>query len=122
MSLLIQQIKDAGVPDKERLVLEADAPTEIGYYAVAASRESGPGKVSSRLTAIYWFPDGHVEAGDLVILYTKSGSTHRQDNRDGSKSHFYYWGKQAPLWADVSARAVVLQMASWQVTGPQLNE
>lgn len=116
MSLKINYIRSAGTYDEERVVLESDSSTQIGIYAVADTHLGTDGKISSRLQSIYWFPDRRVREGDLVVLYTKRGSQSVKDNPDGTHSYFFYWGLESPMWVGPDSRALLIEMANWQVS------
>jgi hypothetical protein len=83
--------RDPGTLASERLVLRINAATEIGEFAIfRAAAEDG--SVTTEVTHVFWFPDKAAKAGDVVVLYTKEGANRERSNRDGSTSHFFYWG------------------------------
>lgn len=116
MNIEIKAIKDRGDPKEERLVLEANRDDDVGRYVVFAAPRSEDGSVSSELKRAYWFPDKPVSAGDLVILYTREGSPKKKKNADGSRSHFFYWGLEEPIWGEPGYFAVLLLVKSWKAT------
>jgi hypothetical protein len=60
-----------------------------------------------------------VKSGDLIVLYTKRGVSKERVNKDGSTSHFYYWGLADPVWGLEDFVAVVVHIDQWQSTlGP----
>ncbi len=75
MKLKISSFSDAGNQQKERLIIKLNADIEIGEYVVFCSRTSSDGNPTSGRKIAYWFPDGSIQSGDLVILYTKQGNT-----------------------------------------------
>ncbi len=56
MKLNFVKIEDIGVLMNERLVFEATAETDIGFYVAFRTRIVGHG-VSNRLEESFWFPD-----------------------------------------------------------------
>lgn len=114
MKVKIRAIRDPGVPEKERLVLEVVQDDDIGHYAVFHTRVTGPGRVSSRIQKAYWFPDKQVRSGDVVSLYTKKGRDNERRNADDSTSHFFYWNLDAPLWVDKNVTAVLASL-QWEI-------
>lgn len=95
MRLTISSFPDAGNHQKERLIIKTKADIEIGEYAVFCSGTSDRnGSPTSGRQIAYWFPDGTVKSGDLVILYTKRGRTSTKELNDGRTAHFYYWGRK----------------------------
>jgi hypothetical protein len=109
MKLKIAAFADAGNHEKERLVIEALLDLDIGSYAVFCSK-GGP--VAGEQLA-YWFADGAIKAGDLVILYTKPGRNSKKNLGGGRTARFYYWGQRGVLWNDESNAAVVIELGDW---------
>ncbi len=117
MNVEIRGIRDAGVPDKERLVLHVLAALDIGHYAVFASSSLEEG-VSNVVRYAYWFPDKAVKAGDLIILYSKAGADIERKSETDSVSHFFYWGAKEAVWGTPDACAVLLHVSEWTATPP----
>jgi hypothetical protein len=113
MKLEISSFADAGNYEDERLILKIISDLDIGEYAVFCSRVS-PEKspISGKKTA-FWFPDAAVKAGDLVVLYTKSGKPSTKQLSENRTAHFYYWGLDKAAWGDASNTAVILRVAEW---------
>lgn len=114
MLVKIKYIRDAGDLDKERLVLQTILDCEIGDYLTSVSTETNNGNsVLSKIGNTYWFPDGKISGGSLVVLYTKKGTNSVKNNSDGSKSYFYYRNETAPVFAAPNSCAVVFEINNW---------
>ena len=122
MIITIDYIKDAGIIDKERIVFSVKEDGQLGKYLIAESNTIDDSRFSAKIKNPFWFPDKDVKAGDLVILYTKEGSTNTVSNEDGSHLYFFYWGlKESHLSIDNAC--VVLFESSWKVSSvPKLDE
>jgi len=115
MTLKIRAVREKGVLDKERIVLTADANEDIGQYVLFSTNSTGDNGVSSRVRRTLWLPDYQVEAGDLVVIYTKSSAQEvkEKQNEDGTKTIFIYWGKTEPVWNLGDDAAVLVKMEDW---------
>ncbi len=112
MNIKINSIADRGVPKKERLVMKVLRDTDVGEYAVfRAGTEDGG--VTTDVRNVFWFPDKPVSAGDFVVLYTKTGTASEKTSASGTKSHFFYWSLQEPLWLPEEDSAVLLHIDTW---------
>lgn len=116
MNVKIRGVRNPGVLTDERLVLEVTAgPTDIGEFAVFRAG-ADEGSVTSNVSRVFWFPDGLVKARDLVVLYTKEGTSTVRVNKNGSTSHFYYWGLSEPIWRAENFVAVLTHIDQWEST------
>lgn len=112
MNVEIKYIQDAGIPDKERLVLKVLKDDDIGYYAIFNTVFIGE-NVSTDVKNTFWFPDKQVRAGDVVVLYTKKGDKKERVNLSGSTSHFFFWGLDKTIWAGKDDAVVLLEVKTW---------
>ncbi len=117
MNIKIRGVSDSTTSDKERLVLEVLRDDDIGYYVVFDTTFTKDGNVSNKVRHSYWFPDKKVKTGDLVVLYTKSGTDDEKASKDGSTSHFFYWGLDKTIWNNEGDCAVLLEAKNWSVKG-----
>lgn len=113
MNIAIKKVKDAGDPERERLLLQVQSDDDIGRYAVFATSSAEDGGVSNKVDDTFWFPDYEVSAGDLVVLYTKGGTAKVKHNEDGTTSHFFFWGRKGQLWGESGRYAVLLLVRTW---------
>lgn len=117
MRIQIRSIREPGVPEKERLVLDAVQPDDIGHYVVFSTRILPSDAVSVRVRHTFWFPDQRVQPGDVIVLYTKKGRKSERKNKDGSTSYFFYWNQDTPLWGESDMTAVVAFIEEWDAAG-----
>jgi hypothetical protein len=112
MNVEISSFADAGNIQKERVVIKVLKDLDIGDYAVFCSAVSAAGNATSGLQKAYWFPDGTVKSGDLVVLYTKQGNNSTKALDGGGTAYFYYWRQDRALW-DGNNGAAILEISEW---------
>ena len=112
MKFDIQNVTDPGMMGTERLVLKATVDADIGRFAIFRGRNADEKKVLSGPNAADWFPDKEIKAGDLVVLYSKSGASSEKSIGPGQKSHFFYWNSQSALWVK-GFTPVCLEISTW---------
>lgn len=113
MKLKISSYADAGDFQKERVIFKASLDMELGEYAVFCSSLSSSGGVTSGRKTAYWFPDGAIKKDDLVVLYTKRGSSSTKELAGTRTAHFFYWGDDHALWGGAGNVAVLLHVSEW---------
>jgi len=121
MNVEIKLIRDHGILDDERLVLNVLKDCNIGYYIVFDSTYSSDGELTNLVRHSYWFPDEKVSEGDIVVLYTKKGNQSTKRNKSGNSSHFFYQGMDKTIWNQEKDCAVILEINSWQSKGYSNN-
>ena len=113
MNLHIRRVVDGGDIQKERISLYAEAALDIGKFLIFQSKYVDESSVSGEINYPFWLPDLQVDAGDLVVIYTKKGAARSRPNSDGSKTHFIYRNLDAPIWTDREECAVLVEMTEW---------
>jgi hypothetical protein len=122
MKLNIRSFADTGDFEKERMSLKVLANTNIGAYAVLFEPSNIDGDPTSGRKTAYWFPDLDVEAGDMIILYTKDGERRTKELATGHTAHFFYWGLKNPIWNTRKGGCVLLSVDEWQWKQAQATE
>jgi len=112
MSLEVKYIKARGTQE-ERIVFVAKTNLDIGKYLVFTSKQLEGDQFSSSIKQPFWFPDKLVNKGDLIVLYTKVGSTSVKDNSEGTKSHFYYRNLSNPIFTDDKTIGILIESLDW---------
>lgn len=114
MNADIDRIIDKGEITGERLVIKILSSGDIGRFGIFRTGTNQNG-ITNRVYDTYWFPDKVVNAGDLVVLYTNVGPDTEKLNDDGTKSHFFHWGKSTSLWQSSSYGSVLVSIPEWRV-------
>lgn len=111
MKLRVLRIADAGDLNKERIVMKAASTLDVGEYLVIKV-STFEEKVTTDVSATYWFPDKEVSPGDFVILYSKKGKDNEKPFKE-VKSHFFYWGQAESLWGKDDVAPILLNAPEW---------
>ena len=118
MNLEVSSFANGGDLTKERLVIKAKTDLDLGKFAVFCTALTTDKVATAGKKLAYWFPDEEVKANDLVVLYTKRGTSSKKELEAGRTAHFFYWGEEQPLWRDASNGAVILQVSRWSKKVP----
>ncbi|KWA42180.1 hypothetical protein WL27_01875 [Burkholderia multivorans] len=122
MKVEIRSFADAGVAEKERVVLKVAADGDIGKYLLLYSSKTKDSAPTGGRKLAYWFPDKAIKSGDLVVLYTKKGTKSEKALDNGTTVHFFYWGLDAPIWGDDKNVAVLMYSNEWTSSEPARKE
>lgn len=117
MSFQLIDIKDKKDLVNERVVFKVLKNINAHFFIVLHTRHlPSLGKIDTNALNMYWFLSCELKQNDLVVLYTKYGQYSTKENGDGSQSHFFYWGKDKPLFITTEDCAVVIEVLSWATT------
>jgi len=119
MNVEIIEIRNPDEFDRERIVLRATADIDVGDYLILRTRANGDVVQAGRARDSYWFRDKEVRTGDLIVLYSKSGTPREKRNDDGSVTHFFYWGLSEPCWSQSDSAAVLIRLREWKSYFPE---
>jgi hypothetical protein len=70
--------------------------------------------VSNKLRHMHWFPSQKVEKGDVVYLWTGSGTETHLKQANGTTIHTLYWRLKEPVWNDNGDGALLFQISNPQ--------
>ena len=76
-------------------------------------------QVTTEVSNTFWFPYKAVSAGDIVVVYSKTGGAKQKQISDGRTAHFFYWCQDSPLWDDDDVAPVLLYAPEWISKAPQ---
>ena len=93
--------------------MRANTDLDVGDYLLAQSGYVD-GSPTIHFFHTYWFPNKSINKGDLVVVYTKSGSDRVRKLTTGKNAHFYYFGLDSTIWDQPHRGAVLLQAPIWQ--------
>ena len=115
MNLKVRRFRDRGDLQNERVVLICSEDMDVGKYLLFRTKAVDTDEVSTDLKNCFWLPDLSINAGDIIVIYSKSGENKNRENSDGSKSHFMYRGLKTPIWGDESDCAVLMEISNWSI-------
>ena len=117
MKVQITSVQDKGDIRHERLVLHVKRDVDIGDFMLLRTDFAG-GHPPTNVTNTLWFPDMLMRAGDIVVVYSKSGSAKQKEISGGRTAHFFYWQQDSTLWDDETVAPVLLHAPEWASKAP----
>jgi hypothetical protein len=114
MKVKIISVHNQGDFNKEYVLMEVYEDCNIGDFILADSTYTSGGQISNKVRHTYWIPDKQVEEGDLVSVWTKSGTKTTTTNANGITVHRFYWGLDRAVWNDEGDCAVLFELKDWQ--------
>lgn len=118
MRVKIEYVLERGDPEHERLVLRVLRDADIGDFVLIRTRYEG-NQVTTEVANTLWFPYKLVSRGDIVVVYSKSGTDRRKEISDNRTAYFFYWGQDNALWDDDTVAPVLLYAPQWVSKAPE---
>jgi hypothetical protein len=118
MKLKISSVADKGLLEKERIVLKAVTALDVGNFLLLQTGFNDK-EVTISMHHAYWFPYKQISAGDLVVIYTKTGTDSEKSISNGHTAHFFYWGLSSAIWKSTVRAPVLLHASEWESRSPQ---
>ena len=117
MKIRIQFVADRG-KSNERLVLQVLRAADIGDFMLIRTGFEGD-QVTTEVVNTFWFPYKPVYRGDIVVIYSKSGTAKQKAIKDNRTAHFFYWGQPSALWDGDNFAPVLLYAPEWVIKAPE---
>ncbi|EKS28470.1 hypothetical protein [Afipia felis] len=112
MKLAIFKVESAGSFDRERIVVKVTENADLGDYMILMADPISPDLIAGgAIPYTFWFDAKNVKKGDLVVLYSKEGTSSEKTNPNGSTSYFFYWGLKQASWPKY--RAVLAEISDY---------
>lgn len=112
MKLELQEIKNRGTSE-ERIVLKVNEDCDLKYFLIFNTKKINDEKISVLIKHPFWFISKEVKKGDLVVVYSKVGTSSFKVNEDKTTSHFYYRGSPSPLLVNGDL-ALIVEATTWK--------
>ena len=115
-NLRILGVREAGDHSRERVVLRARRPCNIGRYAIIDTTYQDPETISNLNRHFYWLPDLDVDTNDLIVLYTRTGPDRTVKSKHGYKIHKLHWGfdEDVTVWNRDEDAVTVVRISALQ--------
>jgi len=111
MDLEIQEIKNDGGSEKERVLILALNDCNTENYILFDTTYTDDGEVSNELRHSFFFPDLEIQEGEIVVVYTKKGTYKRHVSSIGTVYHRLFWGLEDAIWNDEEDWALLVKVS-----------
>ena len=116
MELIITKIGDKGDLKNERIGLKATKECELKFYQIFRTEFLKNGRFLNKSKAAYWFAPKVINAGDKVVVYTRTGLDSFRIKPDGTTVYFLYWGLTEPIFTDDKKGIALVEINTWQTS------
>jgi len=116
MKASLAGIYDRGILDKERVHFRADTDLDLSFFMLLDTQQANLTQVAAGNLSAYWFAPRSILKGQHVVVYTRAGYENVETRNDGTIYHFLFRGLHNPLYALPQARAVLVEVQTWNAT------
>ncbi len=115
MEVKIIGIGDKGIQAHERIGLKALRACNLKFYMIFKTNLTDSGFYHKSKES-YWFMPQELNEGDKIVIYTRKGTDSYKENEDGTKTYFYYWGLDTPIFNTEKSGVVLSEVNDWQLS------
>lgn len=120
---------DRGIPNQERVVLQANEMVNMGQFALLLGIRQQEGFAVPIRDNFYWFGDGIVYKGDWIFVYTGPGESRKNEVPGTTEKLFtVHWGRTQTVLGSLDVVPVLIRTDAVQVlieqprlTGPSVQ-
>lgn len=114
MEIKISSIGDKGNLTNERIGFVALKNCQLKYYVVFKTNKTQNG-FENKSDASFWFLPQEVKENDQIVLYTKKGQNSVIENSNGTKTFFFFWGLNKPIFENENNKIVLINATTWRM-------
>ena len=114
MKLKVVSVNDNEEHSSERVFINVLEATDLTYYILRDTTYTEDNHISNKWQHVYKFHKQIVNAGDQVVLYTKTGKDDVRTFANGKKQYIYYWGLDSSVWNNTGDGAVLYEIRGWE--------
>lgn len=115
MALIMTGIGDRGDLKNERIGFSVSFDCNLKNFMIFRTSFNAEG-FYNRSQAAYWLAPEEVKRGDRVVVCTKAGQDSFQQNSDGTKTYFRYWGLDRPIFTSPEQGVVLARVSDWSLS------
>ena len=114
--LTVQGAFDRGVPNQERIVLQANEIVNMGQFALLLGIRREMGSAIPIFDNFYWFGDGILSRGDWIFVYTGPGKARVNDvPNTNEKIYTVHWGRGETVLTSIEVVPALIRIDAVQV-------
>ncbi|AMC34550.1 hypothetical protein [Janthinobacterium sp. B9-8] len=114
--LKIVGVFDHGIPNMERVVLQANESIDLGNYGLIIGIRGHEGQAFPLRDNFLWFGNGWLNKGDWLFVYTAPGTSKTTDlPNQKEKLYSVHWGKDQTLFQHKELIPLLIRMDAIQV-------
>ena len=112
MRVELQEVKGRNTSE-ERIILKVNEDCLLNFYFIFNTKKLPNDKISKSVKHPFWLPKKEVKKGDLVVIYSKIGTSSFKVNDDKTSSYFYYRNFESPILIDDEI-VLVVELNTWR--------
>ena len=114
--LVVLGVYDPGVPNLERVVIQARQSVDLGSFGLMIGVRASNGAAFPLRDNVLWFGHGFIHVGDWLFVYTAPGEGRVTDLPNNEEKLFsIHWGKKATIFNNHDLVPILFRMDAVQI-------
>jgi hypothetical protein len=111
-------IADAGVPNRERVVLQTRTTLNLLGYALIAGIPNGPNEIYPIHDNIFWFPQVTVDANTWIAVHSDKGDVrHTKHEQTGEPLIILHWQREKVMFQNPGVGVAIVKAGEVFIAG-----
>lgn len=115
VALAIVGLFDAGVPNRERIVLRPQVEVSLATYGLAVAVGAGDAGGFPLYDNVFWFPDVIVEPPAWIYVYTGAGKIQQTRGPNNDPALVFHWQRPTTLFGPEQLVPLLLRIGGAEV-------
>lgn len=113
MKAKIRAIHGHGKANEEYVVIDVNEECNADHLMIADTTYTPEGRISCKVRHTHWFYPATLKKGDVLTLFTGTGTDNSVKQASGNTVFNRYWGLKTAVWNDDGDGAILFDIKTW---------
>ena len=123
IELTFHGVFDAGVPNRERLVLQPNVSVNMAQFGILVGWKNPNGHVTPIWDNFFWFGEAIISPPMWIVVMTRGGQFEATKHpTTGEPMHVCFWGRKQTVFENPNVVPVLFQIGTLQIGNKALPQ
>ncbi|KHE07672.1 hypothetical protein [Citrobacter braakii] len=113
MKAKVRTIHGHGKANEEYVIIDVNEDCNANRLMLADTTYTSETTISNKTRHTFWFKAIDLKKGDVIVLYTGSGTDQSKSQTNGTTIYYRYWGLKTAVWNDDGDGAILFDINTW---------
>ncbi|HBK3300187.1 hypothetical protein I5679_13965 [Citrobacter koseri] len=113
MKAKVRTIHGHGKASEEYVIIDVNEDCNADHLMIADTTYTPKGNISCKVRHTHWFYPTALKKGDVLALFTGTGTDKSVKQASGNTVFYRYWGLKTAVWNDDGDGAILFDINTW---------